>query len=109
MALTDTPVVEAKHRFSLKDFYLYYPLPDKSWRRTPNQLDTLGGRFSQAVYYPEGASQIYYSSADTTSVRSIRVTRDLDTLWTTPALLGGASFSVSNEISMVSLPTLPEI
>lgn len=98
MALTDTPVVEAKHRFSLKDFYLYYPLPDKSWRRTPNQLDTLGGRFSQAVYYPEGASQIYYSSADTTSVRSIRVTRDLDTLWTTPALLGGASFSVSNEI-----------
>ena len=98
MALTDTPVVEAKHRFSIKDFYLYYPFPDKSWRRTPNQLDTLGGRFSQAVYYPEGASQIYYSSADTTSVRSIRVTRDLDTLWTTPALLGGASFSVSNEI-----------
>lgn len=98
MALTDTPVVEAKHRFSLNDFYLYYPLPDKSWRKTPNQLDTLGGRFSQALYYPEGASQIYYSSSDTTSVRSIRFTQHLDTLWTAPALLGGASFSFSDEI-----------
>ena len=98
MALTDTPVVEAKHRFSLKDFYLYYPLPDKSWRKTPNQLDTLGGRFSQALYYPEGGSQIYYSSTDTTSVRSIHFTQHLDTLWTAPALLGGASFSFSDEI-----------
>lgn len=98
MAFTDTPVVEAKHKFSLKDFFLYYPLPDKSWRKTPDQLDTLGGCFSQAVYYPEGASQIYYSSADTTSVRSIYFTQHKDSLWTAPALLGGASFSFSDEI-----------
>ena len=41
-AYADNPVVVARHKFSLNDFFLYYPLPDKSWRKTPNQLDTLG-------------------------------------------------------------------
>lgn len=98
MALTDTPVVEAKHKFSLEDFFLYYPLPDKSWRNAPNQLDTLGGRFSRALFYPEGATGICYSSVDTTGVRSIHFTELMDSLWTLPALLGGATFSFSDEI-----------
>ena len=98
MALTDTPVVEAKHKFSLEDFFLYYPLPDKSWRAVPNQLDTLGGLFSRALFYPEGASSICYSMADTTGVRSIHFTELMDSLWTAPALLGGATFSSSDEI-----------
>lgn len=98
MALTDTPVVEAKHKFSLEDFFLYYPLPDKSWRNAPNQLDTLGGRFSRALFYPEGATGVCYSSVDTTGVRSIHFTELMDSLWTVPALLGGATFSFSDEI-----------
>ncbi len=98
MALTDTPVVEAKHKFSVKDFFLYYPLPDKSWRAAPNQLDTLGGRFSQALFYPEGASAVCFSATDTTGVRSIHFTELMDSLWTVPALHGGASLSSSDEI-----------
>lgn len=98
MAFTDSPVVEARHKFSIKDFFLYYPLPDNSWRRTPNQLDSLGGKFAGAVYYPDSASMICYSSKDSTSVRNICFTELKDTLWTAPALIGGASFSASDEI-----------
>ncbi len=98
MAFTDSPVVEARHKFSIKDFFLYYPLPDNSWRRTPNQLDSLGGKFAGAVYYPESSSMICYSSKDSTSVRNICFTELKDTLWTAPALIGGASFSASDEI-----------
>ena len=98
MAFVDTPVVEARHKFSSKDFFLYYPLPDKSWRRTPNQLDSLGGPFAEAIYYPDSSVRICYSSRDTTAVRSIYLTEFKDTLWTAPALLGGASFSSSDEI-----------
>ena len=35
------PVVVAKHKFSVDDFFLYYPLPDRSWRQVPDQLDTM--------------------------------------------------------------------
>jgi len=34
--LTATPVVVARERFSVSDFMLAYPLPDKAWRRTDN-------------------------------------------------------------------------
>ena len=98
MAFTDTPVVEARHKFSLEDFYLYYPLPDKSWRRTPNQLDTLGGKYAQALYYPESESQICYTSIDTTAVRSIHFTKLIDSLWTNPALPEELTFVASDEI-----------
>ena len=35
------PSVVAKHIFSKEDFFLYYPLKDRSWRTVPNQLDSL--------------------------------------------------------------------
>lgn len=98
MAFTDSPVVEARHKFSIEDFFLYYPLPDSSWRHTPNQLDSLGGSLARAIYYPKSASRICYSSKDTTAVRSIYFTEFKDTVWTVPALLGGSSFSASDEI-----------
>ena len=34
------PQVMAKRRFSLDDFFLYYPLENRSWRNIPNQLDS---------------------------------------------------------------------
>ena len=47
-AFAGNPVVVAKHKFSTEDFFLYYPLPDRSWRKNPNQLDTMPGtRFSE--------------------------------------------------------------
>lgn len=98
MAFTDTPVVEAKHKFSIKDFFLYYPLPDKSWRQTPNQLDSLGGQLAKAIYFPESSDRICYSVTDSSSVRSVYFTELMDSLWAAPALFDGALYSSTDEI-----------
>lgn len=97
-SFTDTPVVEARHKFSKEDFFLYYPLPDKSWRRTPNQLDTLGGSLSRALYFPEGAVGLCYSAKDTTGTRDIHFTQLMDSLWTAPKVFEGLAFASSDEI-----------
>ena len=36
----DIPDVVARQKFSLQDFFLHYPLEDRSWRPLPNQLDS---------------------------------------------------------------------
>lgn len=93
------PVVIARHRFHIDDFFLYYPLPDKSWRKTPNQLDTMPGtRFSKALYAPEFANEIYYSAQDADGIRNIYMTETEDTVWTYPSLLNENTTSASNEI-----------
>lgn len=93
------PVVIARHRFHIDDFFLYYPLPDKSWRKTPNQLDTMPGtRFSKALYAPESANEIYYSAQDADGIRNIYMTETEDTVWTYPSLLNENTTSASNEI-----------
>lgn len=93
------PVVVARHRFHIDDFFLYYPLPDKSWRETPNQLDTMAaGRFSKALYAPEPSWEIYYSAQDADGIRNIYMTELQDTIWTYPSLLNENITSASNEI-----------
>lgn len=98
MAFTDTPEVEARHKFSINDFFLYYPLPDKSWRKTPNQLDSEGDTYSRAIYYPNNSKGICYSAKTDEGRRSVYFTEIVDSLWSNPSLLGGASFSMSDEI-----------
>ena len=98
MAFTDSPVVEAKHKFSIEDFFLYYPLPDKSWRKTPNQLDSLGGPLARVIYYPDSSDKICYSVTDSSSVRSVYFTELMDSLWSAPSLLDDALYSSSDEI-----------
>ena len=39
LAYCSQPSVVARQRFSIEDFFLYYPLKDRSWRSVPNQLD----------------------------------------------------------------------
>ena len=39
-AFSYSPKVVARHKFSIEDFYLYYPLEDRSWRQLPNVLDS---------------------------------------------------------------------
>ena len=88
MQYCSRPKVVARERFSLSDFFLYYPLPDKSWHPAPNQLDSLGGDWtSAATYMPEGARRVYFSAADTLGVRNLYETHFADTAWTAPALL----------------------
>ena len=59
MSFADSPRVVAKHKFSLDEFFLYYPLQDRSWRPVPNQLDSIGGEFARAIYAPEQLSTLY--------------------------------------------------
>ena len=98
MSFVDSPVVEAKHKFSIEDFFLYYPLPDKSWRPTPNQLDSLSSPFSKAIYFPHDSEKICYSSVDTLGVRNIYVTEFKDSTWARPTQLVDSMFSPSDDI-----------
>lgn len=92
------PTVVAKHLFSLEDFFLYYPLKDRSWRGTPNQLDTVSGLFAKAIYAPADDEIIYYSAEDTDGIRNIYRTIHRDTVWTVPALINEHLTSASDEI-----------
>ena len=99
MGFCSQPTVVARQTFPLRDFLLFYPLRDKSWRRTPNQLDSLGGdNLSQAVYVSDGAEDIYYSAKDEEGIRNIYRTHLADSLWSVPALINEQMTSSSDEI-----------
>ncbi len=94
-----SPVVVAKHKFSMDEFYLYYPLPDRSWREVPNQLDSASVKgLSRALYMPSGIGELFYSAEDQDGIRNIYVTEYQDTVWTCPALLNEHMTSPSDEI-----------
>lgn len=93
-----SPYVVAKHKFSLDDFFLYYPLQDRSWRAVPNQLDSSVTRFSKAVFAPDDARKIYFSSEDEDGIRNIYVTEYQDSIWTRPAFLNEHLVSPAEEI-----------
>ena len=92
------PDVVARHRFSVEDFFLYYPLEDKSWRQAPCQLDSSAHSFSKAVYIPDGSDVIYWSATDKEGIRNIFHSEFQDTVWSAPALLNEHMTSVSDEI-----------
>lgn len=99
MGFCSQPVVVAKQTFPLQDFLLFYPLKDFSWRKSPNQLDSLGGdNLSRAVYVPDGSRDIYYSAKDEEGIRNIYATHLDDSLWSVPALINEQLTSSSDEI-----------
>ncbi len=99
MGFCSQPVVVAKQTFPLQDFLLFYPLKDFSWRKSPNQLDSLGGdNLSRAVYVPDGTRDIYYSAKDEEGIRNIYSTRLTDSLWSVPTLINEQMTSSSDEI-----------
>lgn len=94
-----SPNVIARKKFSLEDFYLYYPLPDKSWRLLPNVLDSSElVKPVNAVYFPEGDEKLYYSAFDSSGARNIYFTEKGDSLWTVPSLLNEYNTSDASEI-----------
>ncbi len=98
-AFAYSPIVKARHKFSIEDFFLYYPLQDRSWRTFPNQLDTTAVHaYSRASYIPEGTDRIYYSAEDENGIHNIYMTEYQDTIWTCPALLNEHVTSLSDEI-----------
>lgn len=93
------PKVLAKQRFSLSDFFLYYPLENYSWRKLPNPLDSLGhDMFSCALYAPEWDDSIIYCACGEDGVRNIYFTERQDTVWSAPVLAGENVTSGCDEI-----------
>lgn len=99
------PSVVARQRLSVKDFFLYYPVADGSWRPVPNQLDTLAGNpLVHGMYIPDGIRELYYSSADADGIHNIYRTELRDTVWTVPELINENLTSSSDEIFPVLSP-----
>ena len=99
MSFCSQPTVIARKVVSLKDFFLYYPLQDGSWRPAPNQLDSSGNNLmAKAVYAPENATEIYYSANDDDGIRNIYKTSLDGDLWSAPELIGERLTSASEEI-----------
>ena len=93
------PKVVARHMCSTDDFFLYYPMEDRSWRQVPNVLDTVAGHpFAKAIYSPEGLEEVYYSAPDENGVRNIWRTELGDSLWSIPALLNEQVTSTGDEV-----------
>lgn len=93
-----SPEVVAKHRFSIDDFFLYYPLPDSTWRAIPCQIDSSSHDIVRAVYMEDDADVLYWSAADSDGIRNIRRMEYQDTIWTLPALLNENMTSAADEI-----------
>ena len=93
-----SPVVVARQRFSLKDFFLYYPLEDGAWRKVPNQLDGKAGGAVRATFVPEDTDILYWSAEDKEGIRNIYRSEYQDTVWSAPELLSEQLTSSSDEI-----------
>lgn len=88
------PTVIARQKFTLKDFFLYYPFADRSWHRTPScgeLRDSLQnvlspkalGILPDITYFQNEDDVIYFSAADSTGQMKI-FSSSLDTLWSRP-------------------------
>lgn len=92
------PTVVARHRFPIDEFFLYYPLPEGTWRKTPSQLDSTYHAFLKASYVPDDAKEIYWSAEDKEGIRNIFRSEYQDTVWSVPSLLNEYMTSDSDEI-----------
>ncbi len=98
-AFCSTPETVARERFSLKDFFLFYPLEDGSWRPLPNMLDgDDGSGVVKATYLPEDQDKIFWSAKDDGGIRNIYHSELEDTVWTAPELLNEQMTTSSDEI-----------
>lgn len=105
------PEVIARHGFSLDEFYLFYPLKDRSWVPVPNQLDTAGTcAFSRATYIPDNVAspvagdKLYFSAPDISGAMNIYMTEFVDSLWSIPSLLSESMISSADEICPMLSP-----
>jgi hypothetical protein len=105
MDFVDIPDVVAKRKFSIDDFFLYYPLQDSSWRNIPNQLDSSANHnLARAAYIRSQDRTIYWSAPDKEGIRNIYTSSLTDTLWSLPSLLNEQITSASDEIYPVLSP-----
>ena len=102
LSMTDycsKPVVVARKRLSIRDFFLYYPMRDSSWRTLPNCLDSLTAHpLVHASYVPDDAERLYFSTADEGGVRNVYYTEHQDSVWSVPSLVNEGMTTASDEI-----------
>lgn len=97
-AFVNEPLVVAKHVFSKDEFFLYYPLEDRSWRPVPNLLDSIPDSFVNATWLPDGAGELYFSKRGSTGFRNIYRSELKDSVWTLPQLINEGITTTANEI-----------
>ncbi len=124
------PTVIARQKFTLRDFFLYYPFPDRSWHDLGaceglrDSLQTLNapkalGILPDIAYFQEDDDVIYFHSPDTLGHMKI-YSSIKDTLWSRPrqvfapkdslsATADSADFVPALRDSTVTLPVSDEI
>jgi hypothetical protein len=90
------PVVVARERFSRKDFFLFYPLKNQTWRLPPHSLDPSDDGFP--TYAPRGGQSLVFSAPDATGFRNLYVSNTDGSEWSSPALMGELLLSPGNEV-----------
>lgn len=65
------PEVVAKRMFSIDDFFLWYPLADRSWVHTPDTLDRGDDASFKLCYVPQDSDKLLFSSTEPSGYRSI--------------------------------------
>ena len=90
------PVVVARERFSRKDFFLFYPLKNQTWRLPPHSLDPAEDGFP--TYAPRGGQSLVFSAPDATGFRNLYVSSTNGNEWSYPALMGEHLLSPGNEV-----------
>ena len=95
----DIPTVVARRKFSVEDFFLYYPLQDGCWRHVPNQLDSISDHsLARATFVRNQDQTIYWSAGDNEGIRNIYSSTVHDSVWSLPSLLNEQLTSASDEI-----------
>ena len=90
------PVVVARERFSRKDFFLFYPLKNQTWRLPPHSLDPSDDGIP--TYAPSGSQSLCFSAPDATGFRNLYVSQTDGSVWTSPQLMGELLLSPGNEV-----------
>ncbi len=93
------PQAAGKRRLALEEFFLSYPLEDRSWSDVPNVLDgDSGHHFAKGLYAPDWNEVLYFSAEGPSGTRDVMMTMLDDTVWTVPVPVGELSDPSADEI-----------
>ena len=113
-SVVSVPTVIARQKFTLRDFFLYYPFPDRSWHDLGSSgglrdsLQTLAapkalGILPDIAYYQEDDDVIYFHSPDTLGNMKIYFSAK-DTLWSRPRQVFAHRDSIFTATDTVRIP-----
>ena len=93
------PQAAGKRRLPQEEFFLAYPLEDRSWRPLPNVLDADSGHeYVRSLYAPDWNDVLYFSAEGPSGTRDIMMTMLDDTVWTVPVPISELSDPSADEI-----------